>query len=228
MPYIMLAGDHAEAVFAHTEALQHFGTALELAQDVGDRRREAEALEKRGVVLRLVAPLEEALDVFERAASIWQELDDPECEARVTGERVGSIYYHLGRSEDGIARIEPMLRRLESEVAGPHLRRPLADLYIAKAMNLWGLARYEETRVAAGRAVELTRATDYMRRRGLAETFHGMALTMVASLPEARRVLEEATRLFPRSENTWWMANALGNLGRTYLDEGNARAARGI
>jgi tetratricopeptide (TPR) repeat protein len=47
-----------------------------------------------------------------------------------------------------------------------------------------------------------------------------MALTMVGPLAEARRVLEEATLLFPASGDTWWMAQAVGSTGRACLDEG--------
>lgn len=42
LPYALQAGDQAEAVFAHAEAEQHYRTALELAGELGDRRREAQ------------------------------------------------------------------------------------------------------------------------------------------------------------------------------------------
>jgi tetratricopeptide (TPR) repeat protein len=53
-----------------------------------------------------------------------------------------------------------------------------------------------------------------------------MALTMIAPLPEARQALEDVMRLLPVSDDTWWTANALGNIGRTYQDEGHLDAAR--
>ena len=46
LPYVLLAGDQAEAVYAHSEAERHFRLAARLAADLGDRAREAEALEK--------------------------------------------------------------------------------------------------------------------------------------------------------------------------------------
>src|SRR5262249_6166863 len=48
LPYILQAGDDAAGVCAHAEAEQHYRTAVQLAGEVGDRVREAEALEKLG------------------------------------------------------------------------------------------------------------------------------------------------------------------------------------
>ena len=95
LPYAMVAGDQAEAVFAHTEALRHYRTALELAHAVDDRRREAEALEKLGVVLRLGMQYDQARDVLERAADTYRAVDDPEGEARVT-HHIGNVLHFEG------------------------------------------------------------------------------------------------------------------------------------
>ncbi|HEY8686790.1 MAG TPA: AAA family ATPase [Chloroflexota bacterium] len=76
LPFTILAGDEAEAVFAHAEAEQHYRTAIDLARTLGDRDREAEALEKLGVLLRVVARYAEAQDVLEQSSSLGGEAGD--------------------------------------------------------------------------------------------------------------------------------------------------------
>ncbi|MDQ6670742.1 MAG: AAA family ATPase, partial [Chloroflexota bacterium] len=44
VPYVLLAGDQAEALFAHHEAAQHYRAARHLAAELGDRAAEAQAL----------------------------------------------------------------------------------------------------------------------------------------------------------------------------------------
>src|SRR5206468_2005127 len=55
LPYALVAGDEAEAVFAHAEAERHYRMALELVKegDSGDGRERAWALEKLGGVLKV-------------------------------------------------------------------------------------------------------------------------------------------------------------------------------
>jgi predicted ATPase len=61
LPYILLAGDQAEVVYAHAEAEGHYRAALQVAQEVGDAPREAEALEKLGRTVALLGRHREAV-----------------------------------------------------------------------------------------------------------------------------------------------------------------------
>ena len=218
LPFAMLAGDEAEAVFAHSEAEQHYRTALDLARELGDQPREAETLEKLGILLREVARYSEALDVLERAANLSAQAGDLEGEARAT-HQIGFVHYYRGTSEQGIVRVQAMTERLENHSLAVEPSRAFADLYGALAIDLWPAARYSEVLSAAEHAAKLARAESYTRSRAVAEMMRGLALTMVGPLAEARRVLEETLLLAP-SGDTWWMAQAAGSTGRAYLDEG--------
>jgi tetratricopeptide (TPR) repeat protein len=76
LPFTMLAGDEAEAVFAHAEAEEHYRAAAGLAHTLGERGREAEALEKLGILLRIVARYGEALDVLEQSSGLGEQVID--------------------------------------------------------------------------------------------------------------------------------------------------------
>lgn len=225
LPFTMLAGDEAEAVYAHSEAEQHYRTALDLAQDPSDQRRAAEAMQKLGGILRRLARYDEALEMLEHAASLSGAVGDVAGEVRAMLE-MGRVYHYRGRPEEGIARIqeaEAGLTRRFPTVKGSAV---VADLYAALALDLWPMARYSEVLVAAEHAVTLARGEDYLRSRAVAMAVLGMALTMVGPLSEARRVLDEATTLLRFVGDTWWMANAVGNAGRALLDEGELSKGR--
>jgi tetratricopeptide (TPR) repeat protein/transcriptional regulator with XRE-family HTH domain len=82
LPCALQAGDQAEAVYALAEAEQHYGTAVEVAHEIGDQAREAEALEKLAAVLRFVTRYDEALALSERTATLYHTLGDAEGEGR--------------------------------------------------------------------------------------------------------------------------------------------------
>jgi class 3 adenylate cyclase/tetratricopeptide (TPR) repeat protein len=83
--YSIVAGDQAEANFAHNEAVHHYGTALDLARQLGNRVREAEILERRARLLRNAFRGEAARD-YEDLLAI----------ARATGERQQELEALLG------------------------------------------------------------------------------------------------------------------------------------
>jgi tetratricopeptide (TPR) repeat protein/transcriptional regulator with XRE-family HTH domain len=76
LPFALVAGDKAEAVFAHAEAEQHYRAAADLAHTLGDLDREAEAFKKLGVLLRVVARYGEAQDVLEQSSSLGADESD--------------------------------------------------------------------------------------------------------------------------------------------------------
>jgi tetratricopeptide (TPR) repeat protein/DNA-binding XRE family transcriptional regulator len=224
LPVVIRAGDEAEAVFAHSEAEQHYRTALDLVRElVGPAREvEAEVLEKLGIVLRRVARYDEALDVLERAAELSARTVDIAGEARATHEGA-MVHYYKGTQDLGLVRIRALTERLEQHPLTAESSRALVDLYTALAVEcLWPTARYTEALSATERAVELARTADYARSPAAAEaaTMRGMTLTMVGPLSDARVVLEEAGLLCATSKDRWWMINSVGNAGRAYLDEG--------
>jgi tetratricopeptide (TPR) repeat protein len=215
----MLAGDGAEAVFAHAEAEQHYRTALELAQEPDDLGREADVLQKLGIVLRIVARYDEALEVMDRAAKLCLEAGDYEGEARAIHE-VAFILFYRGTADEGIMRLRTATERLERLPGATVSSRAAAELYAALAFCLWPSGRYTEMVVAAERAQEMARAANATRTLGIAQTMRGLALTMIGALPDARRVLAEAIPLLEVGDR-WWLAQPWGSMGRAHVDEGD-------
>jgi tetratricopeptide (TPR) repeat protein len=121
LPYLLEAGDRAEAVYAHAEAEAYYRSALETAQDIGDTAHEAEALEKLGGALGSLTGPADALDshdTLERAAQAYQALGDAEGELRVLAALAGAHSHStIERAEAALARILPRLSALEVKIA---------------------------------------------------------------------------------------------------------------
>src|SRR5262249_54054035 len=73
LPYLLLAGSQAEAVYAHAEAEQHYRRALDLAHDLGDQTQQVVALERLGDLLEGSARYDEARDAYKRALALDAE-----------------------------------------------------------------------------------------------------------------------------------------------------------
>lgn len=185
LPYVMQAGDQAESVFAHAEAASRFGTAVELSQDIGDQRAEAQALEKLGSTLEIQSRPDQSLQVLTRAAEINREGGDLEGEGRVTAG-IASALMHLGRQMEAVASLRSMLARLESQEPGAALAR----LSVQLGAVLYGSGQYPEAWEAIERAGQVADLIGDRVTRVAAENYRGSVLMQTGKVEEARQVFE--------------------------------------
>ncbi len=117
LPYALQAGDHAEAIYAHSEAERHFRAAAEWAHALGDQAREGEALEKLADVLYHLTRYQDAYMVLERVISMYQAAGAWERLAWATAQivRAGDP---LGLTAAGLARVERMFALLAAVADG--------------------------------------------------------------------------------------------------------------
>jgi transcriptional regulator with XRE-family HTH domain/tetratricopeptide (TPR) repeat protein len=159
--YALLAGNQAEAVYAHAEAEGHYHLALTTAQELGDHVREAEALEKLGLVLKARAYRAEALEVLEHAAQVYEELGDTEAELR-TLAAYGALSPR-SRSEDAeqaIARLVLRLAMLDQQSGNGSTLAPSGALFaIYETLTLFYVFRWRwaEADAALERAEQIAR-----------------------------------------------------------------------
>ena len=153
LPYALQAGASAAAVFAHSEAEWHYRTAAELAREMGDDARLAEALEALGMVLQTAGRYAEALDTLEEAAQRYSTRHDTEGEARVVAQ-MGWSHSLAGTPQEGINRVQQLLARLGGERA----THGTATLFDALAQLYFSCGEYDQMYEAATRGAELARA----------------------------------------------------------------------
>lgn len=191
--YSLLACDQAESVFAHAEAERQCWMALELAQETGDLLREAEALEKLGVVLKIVGRYEEAREMLERAARLYHEAEDLEGEGRVVAQ-IGLLCHLSGAPEEGIGRLRPLVAKLEPRGSS----RSLALLYSALIRLFDHTGRQSDQLDASRRLLELAHGLQDKRLLAEAELHQGVSLMHMGRYEEALLLLESA---IPRAES---------------------------
>jgi len=215
LPYAMLAGDQAEQVFANGEAVRHYRTALELAQELGDTARLTEALEKLAGVSAVNARYDRALELLEQAAAIHHAAGDREREACAVAQ-MGHVHFQRGTRDEGIARLQPLVQALDS---GPP-SNGLAALWAALARLYVNSSHHSEQLSAAERAVELATAIGDEELLISAQITRSDALWLQGQRDDAQRVLED---LIPQAERTGDLDNlgrALSNLAGYYADRG--------
>jgi hypothetical protein len=167
LPYVLQSGDRAEAVYAHTEAKQHYRTALDLARELGDLAREAEALEKLGRALAAPGSTSrsaDALDANEGAAQAYQAPGDAEGELRILAAMAWeSADDTVEQAEAGLARILPRilprLSALETQVArSGRASRALAAATLQVSVLYVTTGRLEDMIALVERGAQLARA----------------------------------------------------------------------
>lgn len=115
IPYALWAGDHAEEIYAHTEAERHYHTAADWARIIGDQTHEAEALEKVADVLFHFARYHEAYDCLEQAIKLyrveknWERLAWATCQIARAGEP-------MHKTAESLERLEQLFLLLASAV----------------------------------------------------------------------------------------------------------------
>ena len=220
LPYALLAGDQAEAVFAHIEGQQYYRIAVELARDVGDCEQEARALEKLGDSLTLSGRLEKALEVMARVEESYRQIGDREGEARVVA-RAAYVHRSRGTAATWIGRVQSVLNSMDR--AG--IRRGAALLNVALANLFFAIGQRGEELAAAERAVDLARS---LRDDGIladAEVRRGTALIALGREGEGIPVLEEAVRLAEVEGDAYLLGAALNNLATNLSARGDLIAA---
>jgi len=209
--YLEQAGDKARAEYAYIAAENHYRALSIRLDELGRARDAARAREKLGDVLKAVARVDDALGPLEEAARAYKALDDADGEGRVVAQ-IGLVHYFRGAGDDGLARLLPVVERLEPE-GTPH---GLALLFATLPRLYLMAGRHQEQRVAAERAYELARTLGDERLLAEAETVRGAALVWVGHVEDARTVLQEA---IPRAEgqgDLFTLAAALMYMAETY------------
>lgn len=232
--YSVLAGDGAEAVFAHVEAAEHYHTALELAERIEDDVQKAEVLEKLGGVLVLEGRYDEARDVLEGAAEIHRASRDLDRLGHVTAQ-IGMVCVMAGwRTTETIDRLRSMLEPLEAGEPTP----ALVEIYVQLATLLFLSGQYREQLAAAEHAVGLAMLLEGHPLRPQAEFYRGLASFLLGRLDEGIGALSMGIPMAEEAGDLGNLCELVGGLGvmqilwgapgesRTYLERAVELAER--
>lgn len=244
LPYALLAGDRAAAAYAHAEAEQHYRTALELARELGDQPREAEAHQKLGVIFDNMGRLDEAIGMLERAAAGYRVMGDREHLVRAT-QRLVRALHRAGRIAEGVGHLQTLvvfltpddtddLAERHPDLARPRAARALDTLPPAAAAQIGGslanylatLGRVEEALSVIEDAVACARSAGNAQVQVLVNYMRGNILRDLGRLDDAERAWGETSLLAHEAGSLDFRAIALSNLGLAQVAHGDLAQAR--
>jgi DNA-binding SARP family transcriptional activator/tetratricopeptide (TPR) repeat protein len=150
--FLMLAGDRAEAVYAHEDAIRRYQEAIDLLEpaDNSVMRRLSGALHDRmGDVYRASGHLGRSFEAYERALSAIADLPVNQVDRTELHRKIAlSAIYASDMDRAGVHLAEAW------RTVGPEPRRQ-AQLHVARALYLWHFNRLEEAAEYALRALAL-------------------------------------------------------------------------
>lgn len=219
LPYVLQAGDQAEAVYAHAEAEGHYRAAVELARDVDEPACEAEALEKLGKSVLLLGH-GDAATALERALRAYQALSDQNGELRALAALLDNQHRRGIRAtvDEALARAQTILARLEPADASaltPARASLLAAVYSALSMLYFRADRGSEQMRVARRGVELARLADDDAQL-MRSSFRLIIAEYTLGHLEGRDLLERLLTLVTGTPETESTATVYNNIAEEY------------
>jgi tetratricopeptide (TPR) repeat protein len=221
LPYLEQAGDMAQAQAAHRAADGYYRELVRRLDGLGLALDAARVREKLGEVLLTMAQLTAALEVFEQAAEVFRAAGDLERLGWVTS-RIGIVHYNRGAPREGLARLQPIVVRLEA--VGPS--RSLAALYGALLHQYHLQGRLRDQLETATRSAEIAQIVGDIATVADAQTWRGCALMNMGRDEEGLPVLQEASRLAEGGGRFESLGLALSMLSWMYEDRGQLEQSR--
>jgi tetratricopeptide (TPR) repeat protein len=233
LPYTLQAGDRAGAVFAHGEAERLYRTARELAHELDDRPREAEASEKWSMVLGLMRLYDEAIAAGERALALYRSLGEVEGEGRAAW-LIGLMHAETNRPEPAITRLEPIVVDLGmrglSAASQSRLYGGLSQLLMGRGVDVpegeAALADLHRAVALAEQAIDLAHVAGDDGAVALGHLSRGLALDNLGRLDDALRDYEAAVPLVEAPGDLWIASMALVDAQDIYLWRGDFDTGR--
>jgi DNA-binding SARP family transcriptional activator/predicted ATPase len=202
----LLAADHAAALLAHANALEHLEAALTLGHP------DAAALHERiGDLRTLIGDYGEALASYRRAAALC----DPSALAGVEHKR-GEV--HARRGEWGRAESH-LAAALAAAAASEHALR--ARIQADLSLNLHRTGHPEHALALAGEALALAERAPDRRARAQAHNMLGVLARTAGELDGARSELERSLALSEELHDPSARTAALNNLALVWRELGD-------
>jgi tetratricopeptide (TPR) repeat protein len=210
--YALLAAAQAETRRAHAEAEEHYRRALALARKLGDRPREAAALEQLGVLLDVTANMQQSREALEQSIQAYRAAGDDEGLRRGLG-RLTRVYKASGMPPQvGLAFLQQFLPPLLE--GAPSVGRVMLHIGLARLSS--GTGQFKDQIVEAEHAGIAARALGDAGLVAEAEVWRSSALANLGRIEESLRVAEQALPLAQDMGAFWQESFLLANMAWAY------------
>jgi tetratricopeptide (TPR) repeat protein len=219
--YLALAADKARAQYANEAAIGYYRELVDRLERLIRPADAAAARLQLGAMLLAVARYDEALEVLERAAAVYQAAGDLEHVGQAIA-LIGQVHRYRPPAEEGLVRLRPVLASLEQ--IGPS--DGLASLYTTLAHLHFAVGEYQGQLAAATRAAALAREVGADRLLADIEESRGSALIMMGQVAEGVRVVESVVPLAKSVKDLYAFCLAYWRLAKVHTLRGDWVQAR--
>ena len=205
----------------YDEASRHLHAALELVDELGDRRAAAAALQRLGSIAREQARYDEARQLHERSLAIWRELGDAEGVA-ASQDYLGFVAWLRGDSDTA--------EELCTAALAEFQRTGDLQATATALVNLGACALYRDALPIACQRLEkaLTIARELGFQEGIAWSLHELSIAARrARRPagETAPMLCEAMLIHRQLGDRWRLASVLEEIAGAVLARSDPRLA---
>jgi tetratricopeptide (TPR) repeat protein len=152
--YFLKAGDKAAKIYANSEAVSYFQSALGLLEEKeGGIREKVRVLEMLGNIQSFVGEYDACLKRWNEALQLWTQLDEKEKVAELHRKMAHILWHEIGKPEQAREHFDIALSILEAQPESVEL----ATLYAARARMSYFHEDVTKTRLWAEKALELGR-----------------------------------------------------------------------
>jgi len=206
-----------------TDVAGHLEAGLRLAEELGDRRAEADFTTRLTVLdasrLRLAPALARAERALLRARSVGSE------EAVLLAlDGLKTVWSYLGDAR----RLGAVVTELEPLVRARDAHWLLQWVVFESAFVPAAEGRWDDARSLVAEAVELNRRSGYMAYAGYMRAFDGWFARLAGDHGAARRVGREAVAATSPVDHPWWYATAAGLLAATLVETGDVSESEAV
>lgn len=193
--------------------------SLDYFRENGDWLGMAEAYREIAISYHQEGNSERSLEFFELGIQIIGENSAPFMLGKLYTDMSGA-YWFLRQPQKGIECLE---RSIEFFDGTEHVLNSVIA-YNNLGINLMLIGEWTKAESMIRRALQLAEQTDHVHLAGILDSL-GELKILRDELPEAREYLEEAVELAKRGKREWYQAQAMRNLARCFLAEGDAEKA---
>ncbi len=206
--YLKKAGDEAEKVYAHEDAIEIYDKALVIADENGFQRKKWDVLERLGDLYRVIGKFDVSLDYYE---SIPKDELDIKHRQRIYRKRA-NLFDKKGELNKALDTVEKGLEK------GMEENIETARLLKRKGWAEMRMGRYESAAENFLKSLEM--AEKYGIKKDIGDIYHALGTVNFynSKYDEALRYLKKGLKIREETGDISGKASSLSNLGNVYMN----------
>jgi len=190
--YFLKAASKAAKIYANSEAISYFQSALELLEEKeGGYQEKAHVLEMLGDIKRLVGEYRACIEFWNKALPLWEQLGEKEKAAGLHRKMAVTLWREIGNIEQAQENFGKALGLLETEPENVEL----AAIYAAKAHASYFTEDVAKARLWAEKALQLAKKLNAFEVIASSYVDLGLVFGATGDVKKAIEYMEKALKI---------------------------------